>query len=159
MSGCFKRAYGDEKKMIPEIDIRKWHYELDISIDDIADLVNLFAFARRDNMLVNEMINRMVRIVRYQNQVANILGVSPSMVSLRIHNRAGITDRVLAYPSIPNIEHVLRLFNISESLCKRIVEICEDIPLRYLTPDAFTDLLHAFSIYSKADVITEHLFY
>ena len=145
--------------MIPKIDIRKWHYELDISIDDIADLVNLFALAKKDNMLVNEMIDRMVRIVRKQNQVANILGVSPSTVSLRIHNRTGITDRVLAHPSIPNIGHVLRLFNISEGLCIRIIEICEDIPPRYLTPAAFTELLNAFDIYSKADVITEHLFY
>lgn len=144
--------------MIPKIDIIKWHYELDICIDDIAELVDLFEEAKKKNMKVNEMIRKMVKIVDYQSRVANILGVSPSMVSLRARDRAGITDRVLAFPSVHEVERVLGMFGVWETYCVQIVKIYKDHPRRYSTPAKFTELLQAFGVYSKADVIASHLF-
>jgi len=145
--------------MIPKIDIIKWHDELYIPIDGIAKLVGLFEKAKKENMLVNEMLRKMVGIVRYQIRVAKILDMSASMVSLRVNDRVGIIDRVLACPSVSNIRHVLELFSVWETTRTQIVQIYRDNPRRYSTPDTFTELLQAFGVYSKADAIAGHLFY
>jgi len=144
--------------MIPKINIIKWHYEYGISIDDIAEIVDLFEEAKKKNMRVNTMIRKLRGIVRYQKQIANILRVSPSMVSLRYNDRVGITDRVLLCPSVFDVEQVLELFGVWETYRIQIVQIYQDNPRKYWTPAKFTELLQAFGIYSKADVIASHLF-
>lgn len=80
---------------LPPIDELLWKREIkDLTDEMIDELKELIVEADASNMLVNELMARMLGIVPYQKDIAAVFDVTPTIVSKRLSGQIGIMDRV-----------------------------------------------------------------
>lgn len=79
---------------LPKIDPDMWAEKIGLNEEQLNELEELIAEAALDNMLVNELMARMVLLVPYQKDVATVFGVTPTIVSKRLRGLIGVMDRV-----------------------------------------------------------------
>lgn len=132
--------------MIPKIDLLKWD-DMGLDFEQMAKLAELFEKARGSNMRVNVFMASVYDIVEYYSKTAQIFDVSPTTVSRRVKDRAGVADRVLRGTINPAaIERFMQWFGIKERTVEGIVSFCKNSPARYSNRDGLRELLEAFYI-------------
>lgn len=174
------KAHPKHKKSLtgylPEVNREKW-VAMDLTEEQMDELEELIAEADSSNMLANEMIVRMLEILPYQTQIAEVVGVTPNIVSKRIRGLVGIMDRVNVdrmsivgetkyiqreeqrFPYTEKLRKILYLYGVFGTTINRLITVYISDIDRYDNPEGFFELLRTFNFSAKrAKLLTEQFF-
>lgn len=154
--------------MLPDIDPEKWRRHIDyLEEEHIEELIDLIEEADRTNMLVNDLMARMLDVVDYKKDIACVFDVTPTTIGKRLNENAGALDRVhpeksesfgetkdikdlmARHPYTGRLREILQTFNVFGNTIDRILRLYVERPTYYDTPKGFYELLRMVGFGAK----------
>lgn len=161
---------------LPEVNREKWA-AMRLTEAQMNELEGLIGEADSSNMIVNEMLGRMLEILPFQVQIAEVVGVTPTVVSKRLRGLIGVMDRVnidklsiigetkyiqkeeQRFPYTEKLRKILYLYGVFGTTINRLITVYISDIDRYDNPEGFFELLRTFNFSAKrAKLLTEQFF-